>query len=235
MNRRLIIAAWLASIAAAMALTLYPLNSSVTKAAWLLSIISALALPLLMWPRSWLIRTIVFIGIAAPVVLLSLPGRSYSRAALRASSVNVLHSFDGTRYLWGGEGRSGIDCSGLVRQALIRSSLKQGLSSLDGDLVRLAAALWWFDSSARSLRDGYRDQTTFLLEAPTTNAVPTDLLAPGDFAVTSDGVHVLAYLGERRWIEADPTLGRVVTLETPTTNPWFSRPVHIMRWKALAE
>jgi hypothetical protein len=234
MNRRLIIVAWLASIAAVPALALYPIEGRVTKAALLLSLLAALALPLLLWPR-WQVRTIVLICLASPLVMLALPGRSYSRAALRASSVDVLRSFDGTRYVWGGEGRSGIDCSGLVRQALIRSSLKEGLSSMDGDLVRLAAALWWFDTSARSLRDGYRDQTTFLLEAPTTNAVPTELLAPGDFAVTSDGVHVLAYLGESRWIEADPTLGRVVTLDTPTTNPWFARPVHIMRWKALTE
>src|SRR5262245_32251142 len=126
MNRRPTIVAWLSSIAAAVALTLYPLNSSATKVAWLLSIVSAFALPLLLWPRSWLVRTIVFIGIAAPLVILCLPGRSYSREALRASTVNVLESFDGTPYVWGGEGRAGVDCSGLVRQALIRSSLKQG-------------------------------------------------------------------------------------------------------------
>lgn len=60
-------------------------------------------------------------------------------------------------------------------------------------------------------------------------------LEPGDFAVTSDGVHVLAYLGDRRWIQADPAAGEVVVDETPSDDRWFRAPVHVMRWVALAE
>lgn len=57
---------------------------------------------------------------------------------------------------------------------------------------------------------------------------------PGDMAVTSSGVHVLAYLGERTWIEADPNElqgNRVIRVKTPTRNAWFNMPVHIMRWR----
>jgi hypothetical protein len=181
------------------------------------------------------VRVIVAVGIGIPVAALALPGRPFSRAALRKSSVDVLRSFEGTRYVWGGEARLGIDCSGLVRQALIRASLKQGLASLNGDLVRGAAKLWWFDSSARALRDGYRGETIRLLKASSVNAAPIEQLLAGDFAVTSDGIHVLAYLGGHRWIEADPEIGRVVTVETPNSYPWFAVPVHIVRWRALTD
>ena len=35
-------------------------------------------------------------------------------------------------------------------------------------------------------------------------------LRPGDLAVTEDGVHVMAFLGDQRWIEADPDAKRVL-------------------------
>lgn len=235
MNRRAIAAGWIGAIAATVVLTLHPVNGGIVRVAWLFSVVSVLVFPLVLWPRSRRVRTAVVVCIATPLLLLALPGRRSSRASLRMSSVAVLRSFEGTRYVWGGEGRLGIDCSGLVRQALIRSSLKQGLSSFDGELLRLAASTWWFDSSARALRDGYRAQTIVILRATAANEIPPDRLLPGDFAVTSDGRHVLAYLGSGQWIEADPDLGRVVTAETPTTNSWFTVPVHVMRWTALAE
>jgi hypothetical protein len=34
-------------------------------------------------------------------------------------------------------------------------------------------------------------------------------LRPGDLAVTTSGSHVLAYLDDNRWIEADPDIMRV--------------------------
>lgn len=216
-------------------LSLHPVNGGLVRVAWLFALVAAMALSVVLWRRSRWVYAALALSIGIPATLLALPGRAFSRTSLRTSSVGVLRSFEGARYVWGGEGRLGIDCSGLVRQALIRASLEEGLSSLNGDLIRSAAALWWFDSSARALRDGYRGTTTVLLEAPSANAVPTERLAPGDFAVTSDGIHVLAFLGDHRWIEADPDLGRVVIVDTPTYNPWFSVPVHVLRWRALVE
>ena len=62
---------------------------------------------------------------------------------------------------------------------------------------------------------------------------PNQLL-PGDLAVTRDGVHVLAYLGESRWIQADPQAGRVLVLSgKDLQNPWLRVPVRIMRWRVL--
>jgi len=227
--------AWGGSVFAAVFLSLHPVNGGVVRAAWLVALAAVLVLAVVLWRRAWWPYAVLGLSIAVPTTLLALPGRPFSRALLRAESVDELRSFEGTRYIWGGEGRLGIDCSGLVRQAVIRSSLREGIFSLNGDLVRSAFTLWWFDSSARALRDGYRGTTTVLLEAPSVNAVPTERLAPGDFAVTSDGIDVLAFLGDHRWIEADPELGRVVIVDTPTSNRWFRVPVHLLRWRALTE
>ncbi len=51
-------------------------------------------------------------------------------------------------------------------------------------------------------------------------------------AVTEDGVHILAYLGDKVWIEADPIYKKVIKVSIPETdNPWFNTPVYILRWQ----
>jgi hypothetical protein len=53
-------------------------------------------------------------------------------------------------------------------------------------------------------------------------------------AVTADGVHVLAYLGQGQWIQADPGVHRVI-IEHATTSrsSWFDARVKVRRWKVL--
>lgn len=58
---------------------------------------------------------------------------------------------------------------------------------------------------------------------------------PGDFAVTSDGVHVMAYIGDQTWLEADPDVKKVIKVKAPSDNPWFSEPVNVMRWAQFAQ
>ena len=59
-------------------------------------------------------------------------------------------------------------------------------------------------------------------------------ILPGDLAVTAGGGHIMAYLGSNVWIEADPGVGRVITVSVPCeTNAWFCEPMRIMRWSLL--
>ena len=54
-------------------------------------------------------------------------------------------------------------------------------------------------------------------------------------AVTASGVHVLAYLGNGKWIEADPTASTVIEVRVPErSNAWFNMPVKIVRWQVFA-
>lgn len=61
-------------------------------------------------------------------------------------------------------------------------------------------------------------------------------LVPGDLAVTTSGVHILAYAGEGKWIQADPGIGAVATLDGRTAdNVWFRTPVTTHRWQLLTQ
>ncbi|WP_395751962.1 hypothetical protein [Prosthecobacter sp.] len=155
---------------------------------------------------------------------------------LRASYVKHLRTFEGCPYYWGGESRRGIDCSGLIRRGLIDACLSEGVVRLDPGLIRHGLSLWWHDTSAKALGEEHQGLTKRLFEADALKTLDYSKLRPGDVAVTQDGVHTMAYLGEETWIEADPGKLRVITVHAPTTsNGWFLRPVRILRWRMLGE
>ena len=183
--------------------------------------------------RAWVAAVLVS-GVVA-LVWLCLPGRPGDDDALRSTYVQCLKDYTGTRYVWGGENRLGIDCSGLVRRGFINANAKMGLRTFNPELVRTSLSLWWHDCSARALRDGYRGLTTRILSAPSINSIDHDAILAGDLAVTANGVHVLAYLGGNLWIEADPIAKRVITVEVPSSNAWFTMPVQLVRWSRMNE
>ncbi|MFB3882519.1 MAG: NlpC/P60 family protein [Armatimonadota bacterium] len=174
-------------------------------------------------------------GIVAGLAVLGflcLPGREVNPEQLRAVYTRSLRQYEGTRYVWGGESRLGIDCSGLVRQGLIDANLKLGASTLNPRPIRAALDRWWNDCSAKALQQGYRGFTQPLLQAESINDITHPSLRAGDIAVIGEGVHVLAYLGSGKWIEAEPA-DEVVIIGTPSQNAWFDRPVCVMRWRWL--
>jgi hypothetical protein len=124
----------------------------------------------------------------------------------------------------------------LVRAGLIKASIKQGVLTVNPSLVRFSLSLWWHDSTAKALGEEYRAQTKHILIATSINSLGPNETLSGDIAVTVSGVHVLAFLGNEEWIEADPSIGKVVIVKVPAIkNPWFQEPVHIMRWTILEE
>jgi len=110
----------------------------------------------------------------------------------------------------------------------------RGLRNLSPDLVRRSIWLWWHDTTAKEIGQLHAGQTVHLLDAASINALDDARLLPGDLAVTRDGVHIMAYIGEHTWIEADPGVGRVIRVKTPANdNGWFDVPVRIVRWGIL--
>lgn len=178
---------------------------------------------------------ILFLGLtAAGFLFCCMPSRQINENKFRQQYVRSLSFYDSKPYMWGAENFLAVDCSGLIRQGYIDGSVIYGLKTFNGALVREAVLLWWYDSSAKAMRDEYRSQTKQITKAPSVNQLDHGKILPGDFAVTQNGAHCLAYLGEGRWIQADPTPNQVTISVVPTeSSNWFKQPVYIMRWSAL--
>lgn len=163
-----------------------------------------------------------------------LPGGKIDAVELRQDYVQRLAGFESVKYYWGGENFHGIDCSGLPRRALRDSLLAYGIRHFSGRAFRSYLEQWWFDASAKALGEGYRDYTSPIGVTGTIREMNYEGLVPGDLAVTTSGVHILAYAGDGQWIQADPGIGEVATLSGRTDdNPWFLEPVTTHRWQIL--
>lgn len=186
----------------------------------------------LFWDRLF-VRILCLLSALAAGVLVLLPTRSIDTDSLRMEYVRSLQSYQGSRYVWGGETRLGIDCSGLIRAGLIDAEAKEALRGQNLVLLRKAASLWWNDFSAEAVSEEYQGRTRKLGEAGSLNEVDYTLLQPGDLAVTYGGQHILAYTGDKTWIEADPKAMKVVSVTAPSDDGWFVQPVTLLRWKIL--
>lgn len=193
-------------------------------------ILAIVGLLYLVW-RQRLLRAIGLSIVLSVVIFLALPGNPEAGRNLQSNYLQMLRTYEGSPYVWGGENHLGIDCSGLVREGLIQANLQHGLQTFNPALVRSGLGMWWFDAGADALLQEYRDYTKRLFPASSVNQLDHTKIQPGDLAATADGEHILAYLGDRQWIEADPDLQKVVIEMVPTENHWFDVPIHTLRWK----
>jgi hypothetical protein len=226
---------WLCGLLLLVAVALYPVSNRMTKVAGLALAsgvwIGAIAL---FWRHASL--RMAFLGLtAAAAALLLLPGRALpATETLRADYVSGLQRYEGSRYVWGGENVLGIDCSGLVRRGFIDALLTRGVRTFHPGLTRQAFSLWWNDCTAATLGKGEAPLTQAIVEAASINTLDHTSLLAGDLAVTKDGLHILGYLGDSTWLEADPIVNRVIRVRAPSAeNVWLKGPVRIVRWRAL--
>jgi hypothetical protein len=163
------------------------------------------------------------------------PARASDPGKLRTRFCAALTSYLGTPYVWGGENGRGIDCSGLMRRAMIDALLSTGWQERNPALWREAAFVWWYDCSAREMKNGYSGRIQIVFTAKSLNTVNLGELYPGDMAVLQSGVHVLAFLGNQAWIQADPNLvnggDKVIETQAPSRNGWFEQRIAICRWE----
>lgn len=232
--RRKVFRIWIWVCILTVILLCYPVAYRTTRVLETLGLVLSWAGALFLWKRKRA-TTVSLIGAALIcLAIVSLPARPVKIDALAQDYCKALRTFRGVHYVWGGEGLLGIDCSGLVRQGAIWGQLEYGLSTLNGRPIRNALSLWWNDCSAEGMRDGFSGLTHVLFEAESISTADDSRLRPGDLAVTADGVHVLAYLGERTWIEADPNVHKAIEVTLPTSNAWFQVPAVIVRWEFLS-
>jgi len=232
--RRLVLIGSLGALIGIFVIPLNPVSSTILKLAFLGSIVGAwLGVTILSWRRNML-RWIVLIVPFLALIPWILPGREIDANELRNDYVQRMIEFKGTTYYWGGESARGIDCSGLPRRALRDSLFAYGVRHANGRAFRIYAEQWWFDASAKALGEGYRNYTNPVGIEGTIQEMSYKDLLPGDLAVSTNGLHVLAYLGNDRWIQASPGIGSVVILHgRKDQNGWFCAPVTTHRWQIL--
>ncbi len=212
----------------------FPINRNIIKISIILMGIALYIYSIyILWKKRPL--RYLIIGIAPVIIFISmLSGPPVSGENLTNTYIDCLKKYEGTTYLWGGENRFGIDCSGLVRKGLMDAYTKVGFSNFSPQYFRKALYLWFYDSSAQALRDGYRNYTTTIIKDITLNSLDHSMLRLGDIMVTEDGVHTMAYIGNSQWIQADPGKHKVIIESAPSSsNTWYNARARIVRWNVL--
>lgn len=236
MTRRIAYFLFIGSCAGIAILLRNPVNSKLLNLAYLLCIGGAwVSLLFLCWQRKFARYVIAVIPLLFALPFL-LPSREINSTELRTDYVARMKNLENTPYFWGGENSHGIDCSGLPRRALRDALFAQGFKNANGHAFREYARHWWYDTSAQAMSEGYRDMTQALGIEGTVRDLDNTQLLPGDLAVTKNGIHVMAYAGDGQWIQADPGIGFVKTLDGKSAdNHWFEMPVTIHRWKYFTQ
>lgn len=119
----------------------------------------------LVWSHKVMRRILIMVS-ALLLVFILWPSRPSNPQLMRQEYVQALKRYEGTKYVWGGEGKRGIDCSGLMRCGFIDANIKQGFSTFNPSLLREGFSLWWNDCSAKALKEEYQQRTRLLLTAP---------------------------------------------------------------------
>lgn len=234
-SRRILVGLWVALLAGWLFLWYFPIVGFSGRLALLAVALLLLVKSIILVWRCRILRW-GLLGLCALVggflLFPSGPGKGQP-AVLRASYRAALTAYSGCPYVWGGEGRFGIDCSGLVRRGLEDAFVTHGFCTLNPYWIRQGISLWWHDATAQVLGQGYGGRTREVTGGQKLNELDHSLLMPGDLAVTMSGIHVMAYLGDKTWIGADPEEERVTTFAVPNKNGYFSSPMRIMRWTVL--
>jgi Ca2+/Na+ antiporter len=236
-TRRTAFRLWLALFPAFFVLWYFPyIDFPIRVATWVVALLVLMGAVYFSW-RVRVMRWLLIALYALAVLFLVWPShRPVDRSALRSDYCAALKSYLGSRYVWGGEGYLGIDCSGLVQRGLIDALATRGFATLNPALVRDSLSLYWHRTTAKVIGEGYAGRTDTVTTCPTLNALDYSLVQRGDLAVTAGGDHVMAYLGNRTWIAADPGVDKVTTFTIPEQrNAYFSTPMRIVRWKILTQ
>ncbi len=209
---------------------LYPVHNRMLELGWFAGLILLWLATLASLSARKTLRIIVFFLPFSAAIPFVLPEKKIDPDVLCARYVERLQAYDGTRYVWGGESSLGIDCSGLPRKSLRDALLEQGWRNANGAAFRMWLSHWWHDTSAFAMSQGYRGFTRPLgIKGQLWNLADSPI-RPGDLAVRGDGGHVVVYLGNREWIEADPNRGKVHRwISSPSDGGWYEN-MTVHRW-----
>jgi hypothetical protein len=201
---------------------------------WISLAVALIGAIIVFWRRPAVRWSLIGLYLAAVMFFAWPSHRPVDENALRSKYCESLKAYMGCHYVWGGQGYTGIDCSGLVQKGMMDALATRGMAVLDPALLRDSLSLYWHRTTARVIGEGFGGRTVPVTTCLSLNTLDYSLVQPGDLAVTAGGDHVMAYLGEHTWIAADPSVGKVATFTIPEpNNGYFFMPMRIVRWKVL--
>lgn len=207
-----------------------PISTGLTRNATLLFLLLAwIFLIVLAYRKMWLRLSLLLLPIGV-ILTIAVGGGAADSAMLRQEYVRCLREYNGAPYVFGGENILGIDCSGLIRKSMVNAYLSVAWRTHNPAAVRSAFDIWYNDCSTHTLRTGYGNRVEILADIPNDGQLGSVGLQKGDLALLDKYHHVLAYLGDNVWIEADPTAGKVILSDISKRG---ISPCRIARWVAL--
>ena len=226
---------WLALVPVVAVLWYFPfIDFAIRVLTWMLGLALLIGAFYFAWKHVVLRWVMVLLAVSGMLFVIWPSPRKIDEAALRRAYCEALASYRGCRYVWGGEGYLGIDCSGFVRKAMEDALAKRAIMEPSPSAFRAALSLYWQDTNARVIGEGYGGRTREVATCSNLNVLDYTPLQPGDLAVTLGGDHIMAYLGNKTWIAADPSLGKVAEFHIPEkADPYFWTGMRIVRWTLL--
>ena len=164
-----------------------------------------------------------------------LGNKPYDVEMLRAAYFGRLASFNNHPYIKYGEAHNGVDSSGLARAALWQAMLKDGIREVNPRLLGpMLWKFWWRDMSVRDIKDGKYKYTKVVGHVSKLTGYNSSKSQIGDMAIVGNK-HILIYLGDERWIEANPEKKKVIISELAEHSKyeWLNKPATFVRWWAL--
>lgn len=207
-----------------------PISTGLTRNSTLLFLLLAwIFLIVLVYRKMWLRLSLLLLPIGV-ILTIAVGGGAADSAMLRQEYVRCLREYNGAPYVFGGENILGIDCSGLIRKSMVNAYLSVAWRTHNPAAVRSAFDIWYNDCSTHTLRTGYGNRVEILADIPNDGQLGSVGLQKGDLALLDKYHHVLAYLGDNVWIEADPTAGKVILSDISKRG---ISPCRLARWVAL--
>jgi hypothetical protein len=233
-KQKLFIIAWITLLVIVISMLILPVGTGIIRLCIIFGLILLWSSGIYLFWRTIYLRALFLVIAIVVLLIILIPGHKDNSKQLQNEYVYSLLGYENVRYIWGGENKIGIDCSGLVREGFINANFKVGVKTLNPMLIRRAFFIWWYDCSADALGNSYRQMTTLVLKARSMDELVYNDIMPGDIIVAEKGFHTFAYIGDNTWIEANPNKGKTVKVSSDEkAMEWKDIPIRLMRWSEL--